>query len=204
MLLLSNNAIELGRAARQTSAPSARALTGRISVREINEELHWLAKPRQYNYFGSCVMARPVKVPDHPKVFEYPLPSYSGKVSQWFLMTSPSPQRGPNKKVICRAPTVYSTNNIVGATVTTKGIAYATSSMSAPTPFVNSEHVWELSNIRNFIGSFIDSNPNPVSFCNAFKNWMVGTHLNNVFSYLPSKAYPDFAALDSGVNNYKG
>lgn len=145
-------------------------------------------------------------IPDYPKVWEYNVPPYVGTVSQWFLVTTSSPQMGINNIVTCKAPSVYSTDNIIGVSATSGGNNYVTGRVlnNLPTPFVNSDHVWELSNMKNFLGNIIDSSPNPVQFCNTFQNWLVGPHLNNILSYLPSKAYPDVAALDALVNSNKG
>lgn len=156
-----------------------------------------------YPKFGGCPLVPTVTAPLHPKVSEFGQTQYQGRISTYFVVTSPTPYRGKNKQYTCNAPFVTKTADIAGFRASEGGNLYATASPGATNiPWVNSDHVYELSNIKNFFASLL---PNNDGLCRDFNSWVNGRgHLQRVLNNLPGRSNPDFAALDQDVNKAKG
>lgn len=163
--------------------------------------------PRKITGFGACKLELwgiPVTITEknYPKAKDYNKPQYQGKVSQYYVVT----QKGPPANGLCPAPYVYKTNDLAAASTTAGGLAYADVQPNHPKtdPFVSSDHVYEVSLLKDFFTYMLVTSKNKPS-CNDFNSFFLADHhLENIYKYMPGNNYPDMAALDALVNSAKG
>lgn len=95
---------------------------------------------------------------------------------------------------VCSAPYIYGTTSAEYSTISSGGKQYATAMpelIEKGRPFINSDHVYEFSNLGNFFTHMLDqaNNPNSAS-CSDFQAWFQPVNgpnrLATIYSYMPA------------------
>jgi len=211
---LANSVLELKRVPKETGWPQLKDVAGRIRIPEppaptpfALEKRLATTNLREYVEFGACQFPPGSTLTEnvYPRVADFATPDLQGRVSQYYVVTSPQAPAGGGQ---CPAPYIYSTDNVAAASANAGGPAYSTVTQRGKDPWVNSDHVYEVKFLKEFM-TYMLSQGNVA--CNDFNNFFWSNdRLKNLYTYMPgfnpgtNLDYPDFAAMDQFINGRKG
>ncbi|KAI9691595.1 MAG: hypothetical protein M1822_007666 [Bathelium mastoideum] len=170
---------------------------------------------KSISVLGTCTLAKPgtpaattyITIPTYPAASS--LEQYSGAV--WWYVPSTAAVRGSYPTVTVKK---FSDKSVLTATPVMTAVSQSASA-PAPynlggrkTPLVNVDHVYELKFLKEFFAEMLKSQLS----CADLNSFFMATdtangrepRLQTLWNQLPSSQNPDFAGMDSVLNNYKG
>lgn len=213
---MANSVVELKRVPKETGWPQLKDCAGCITIPEppaatpisfAFEKRIAGAGLREYQSFGTCQFPQGSTITEnvYPRASDYTEAALLGRVSQFYVVTAPQAPAGGGP---CPAPYIYSTNNFAAASVSSGGPLYVTHVQPTPLPWINSDHVYEVKFLKEFM-TFMLSQGNVA--CDDFNTFFWSNdRLKHLYAYMPgfdpntNLNYPDFAAMDQQINGRKG